>query len=75
MGDGKALRNEHSDDIFERFKTEADSEKSYTGPLGLGLTISKNFIESVGGKIWVDPNIEGGSTFFFTIPLVSDIKQ
>ena len=75
MDDGKALRNENSEDIFERFKTEAVPIKFDTRPLGLGLTIPKNFIESVGGHIWVDSNIEGGSTFFFTIPLHPDIKQ
>jgi signal transduction histidine kinase len=38
---------------------------------GLGLFISKNFIESNGGSIWVE-SVEGkGSTFNFTVPLAS----
>jgi signal transduction histidine kinase len=75
MDDGKGLRNENPDEIFERFKTKADHAKSGIEPLGLGLTISKNFIESLGGHIWLEPNIIGGSTFFFTIPLNPEIKQ
>jgi signal transduction histidine kinase len=38
---------------------------------GLGLFISKNFIESNGGSIWVE-SVEGkGSTFNFTVPIAS----
>lgn len=75
MDDGKGFPNGITEDIFERFKTTADFVKSGRGPLGLGLTISKNFIASMGGSIWVERNIESGSTFFFTIPLHPDIKQ
>ena len=36
---------------------------------GLGLILSKDFIEKNGGHIWVESELESGSTFYFTLPL------
>lgn len=35
---------------------------------GLGLTLTKKFVELYGGRIWVDRNLRSGSTFTFTLP-------
>jgi len=73
--DGIGYPKEKIEDIFERFKTTDESAKFGSGTLGLGLTLSKNFIESMGGHIWVKSNHDIGSTFFFTLPLDPDVKQ
>ncbi|HAR09215.1 MAG TPA: hypothetical protein DCR98_12425, partial [Cobetia sp.] len=38
---------------------------------GLGLAISRQLIEQMGGTIGVDSTLDHGSTFHFTLPLTS----
>ena len=61
--------------IFERFRqVEYETMHKYSGA-GLGLSISRSIVQLMGGDMWVD-SIEGvGSTFFFTIPFVKNVRQ
>lgn len=55
--------------IFDRFRqVEASYSRKYGGN-GLGLAITKNLVELMGGQIWVESEIGKGSTFYFTLPL------
>ncbi len=57
--------------IFERFRQGSESvTRNYEGA-GLGLSISKAYVELIGGKIWLESKEGEGSTFFFTIPAVA----
>lgn len=55
--------------IFEKF-TRGQSSKGTVGGLGIGLYVSKKFIEGHGGKIWVESEGLGkGSKFVFSLPI------
>jgi signal transduction histidine kinase/CheY-like chemotaxis protein len=61
--------------IFTRFsKIETDKTKLYRGA-GLGLFISKNLINMMGGQIWVQSKVIEGSTFTFTLPYFETESQ
>ncbi|MDD3034246.1 MAG: histidine kinase N-terminal 7TM domain-containing protein [Bacteroidales bacterium] len=53
--------------VFERFRQGSETiARDYEGS-GLGLSISKAYVEMLDGKIWVESEIDKGSVFYFTI--------
>ncbi|MCF8226905.1 MAG: PAS domain S-box protein [Bacteroidales bacterium] len=66
---GIGISKDRQNVIFDRFvQADLTITKKYEGA-GLGLSISKGFIELMGGKIWVKSASGKGSDFHFTIPL------
>ena len=56
--------------IFERFiQADISNTRPFEGA-GLGLSISKSYVEMLGGKIWIESEFDKGSTFYFTIPFI-----
>ena len=72
---GIGIPTDRIDAIINRFE-QADIDARAIEDLGLGLTISKSYVEMLGGNIHVS-SIEGsGSTFSFTIPFfLQDINE
>ena len=63
--DGIGLKAEDSEEIFEMFKRKKTS-KGIQGT-GLGLAIVKEIVERHGGKVWIEPDAEKGTTFSISI--------
>lgn len=66
---GIGIALDKQDLIFKRFGQVQEAISRNLAGTGLGLTISKNLVELMGGRIWVDSMPGEGSTFFFTLPL------
>jgi PAS domain S-box-containing protein len=65
---GIGIADDKLDRVFERF-TQADSSTTRRfGGSGLGLTISRRLVELMGGRIWVESQVDEGSLFAFAVP-------
>ncbi len=66
---GIGIAREHFEMIFEPFsQADTSSTRQYDG-VGIGLSICKQFVELMGGKIWVESEPGKGSTFYLTLSL------
>ena len=65
---GIGIPKDRQEAIFERFIQADIFDKMARQGAGLGLTISRAYVEMLDGKIWVISEEAKGSTFFFTIP-------
>ena len=70
---GIGIEDQYFDIIFEVFK-RLHAIGEYSGA-GIGLSIVKRIIDRHGGQIWVESSPGYGSTFYFTIPLVTKLKK
>jgi signal transduction histidine kinase len=65
---GVGIAPEDQEAIFEEFRQVGTADKKVEGT-GLGLALSRKFIELHGGRIWVKSDVGQGSTFTFTLPV------
>jgi len=72
---GIGIPDEKKEIIFERFRQGSESmTRGYEGA-GLGLSISKVYVEMLDGKIWVESELGEGTTFYFTIPYNAEAES
>jgi signal transduction histidine kinase/CheY-like chemotaxis protein len=72
---GIGIHDENRLKIFDRFKQVEGDLSIESGGLGLGLAISKAYVELMGGEINVESIVEKGSVFSFYIPLkIGDVQ-
>jgi signal transduction histidine kinase len=71
---GRGIGPQDLELVFDKFyRIQMDNEEKIRGA-GLGLALAKKIIEAHGGDIWVESEVEVGSTFAFSLPLQEEAK-
>ena len=65
---GYGIKKEDYDKVFKKYSRLDDATDNDIEGTGLGLVITKQFVELMGGKIWFSSDFEVGTTFFIDIP-------
>jgi CheY-like chemotaxis protein len=59
--------------VFEEFRqVDINGERRLVGN-GIGLALSRRFVELHGGSMWVESRLDEGSTFYFTLPTCGNV--
>jgi len=70
VDEGIGMPAEKHQRIFERFYQIDGSSRRRFGGTGIGLAIVKRIIDAHDGRIWVESELNKGSSFLFTLPIV-----
>ncbi len=65
---GPGIADANKTKVFQPFQQLDGSIRRRYGGSGLGLTISKGFVELHGGRMWFESEVGRGTTFYFTLP-------
>jgi signal transduction histidine kinase len=72
---GVGVDGQHLEKIFEPFWQVEHTTTRRAGGTGLGLAVTRQFVEMLGGRIQVDSTLGEGSTFIVSIPRSSPAKN
>ncbi|CAN5354735.1 hybrid sensor histidine kinase/response regulator [soil metagenome] len=69
MDRGPGINGAERQKLFQRFSRTASAPTAGESGTGLGLALAKQQARAMGGDLWFDPRIGGGSSFTFELPL------
>jgi len=72
---GIGIPKEDQDTIFEKFTRGSNAQTVKTDGTGLGLYITKQMVELLGGKIWFESEEDKGTSFFIKLPIKSNLDD
>ena len=66
---GIGIKEEFQPEIFNKFvKNENTNEAKFARGTGIGLSLSRDLVQILGGKMWFSSTYHEGTTFYFTLP-------
>ncbi|HEY9747526.1 MAG TPA: PAS domain S-box protein, partial [Allocoleopsis sp.] len=71
---GRGIPSDKVESIFERFQQVDASDSRQKGGTGLGLAICRSILQHHEGQIWAESALGEGSTFCFTLPVLTDFE-
>jgi two-component system, OmpR family, phosphate regulon sensor histidine kinase PhoR len=72
---GPGIASEHLGRIFERFYRVDKARSRESGGTGLGLAIARHMVQTHGGSIRAESELNAGSNFIFTLPKVQNLVE
>jgi len=73
--DGEGIEDKFQTIIFDRFRQVSVSKLGVKSGMGLGLSITKAYVEILGGTMRLKSALGKGSTFYFTLPFISKMRS
>jgi signal transduction histidine kinase len=70
---GIGIKDQNIGKLFQKFEQLESGISHKYGGTGLGLALTRQFVELHGGKIWAESHFGEGSTFTFLLPIVMKI--
>jgi signal transduction histidine kinase len=67
---GPGISREQQKYVFHRFIHPGSNKDSAKAGAGLGLSVVKAIVEAHGGQVGIEDRPDGGSIFWFTLPLM-----
>ncbi|MGZ5399327.1 MAG: sensor histidine kinase, partial [Nocardioides sp.] len=72
VGDnGPGIADEDRDVIFDKFRQGGNTQTNRPSGTGLGLPISRQIVDHLGGRLWVESTPGRGATFSFELPVAA----